>query len=251
MLYLVGIGLSNFDIPVGLAELCRRCEVYVDRYTTFIDEKKFIHLTSLIGREPIELSRAAMEENIKEILKKAKEKDVAILIGGDPLVATTHKIMYIGARKAGVPVKTMHASSGISALLGESGLDFYRFGQICTISRWSEHYTPVSFYETIQRNRKANLHSLVLLDYDPVRNSSLELREAVRILEEAEKKYGGNIVNDNTVIFIMHKIGLDDQQKMMTTMREGKRLTFGVGPTAIIIPGELADVEKDVVESMY
>ncbi len=51
--------------------------------------------------------------------------------------------------------------------MGESGLDFYRFGQICTIPRWSEHYKPVSFYETIETNLTNGHHSILLLDYDP------------------------------------------------------------------------------------
>ena len=251
MLYLVGIGLNKKDFPIGAIDICEKCDVYIDRYTTFVDEERMSYIAGLLEKRPIELGRAQMEEELPILLGEAKNSDVALLIGGDPLVATTHKIIFIEAKKAGVKVEVRHASSILSAIIGESGLDFYRFGAICTISQWTKNYTPVSFYETIRKNQSNNLHSIVLLDYDPVRNSSLETREAIRILEEAEKQYKGNIVTDLTAIFVMHKVALDDQQKIITTIGEAKRLSFPNGPTAIIIPATLSDIEKETIQSMY
>ena len=49
-------------------------------------------------------------------------------------------------------VEVVHSNSVLTAAIGESGLDFYRFGAIATIPKWSAHYTPVSFYETLQKN---------------------------------------------------------------------------------------------------
>ncbi len=40
-----------------------------------------------------------MEENASDMVKRAATKDIAILVGGDPLMATTHKILYIEAEK--------------------------------------------------------------------------------------------------------------------------------------------------------
>ncbi len=251
MLYLIGIGLNKKDFPIGAVALCEKCDVYIDRYTTFVDEEKMSYITGLLGKRPVELGRAQMEEELPELLEEAKGKDVALLIGGDPLVATTHKIIFIEAKKAGVKVEVRHASSILSAIIGESGLDFYRFGAICTVSRWTTNYTPTSFYETIKRNIDSNLHSIVLLDYDPVRNSSLETKEAIRIMEAAESKYGNGIITDYSTVFIMHKIALDDQQKLLTTIGEAKRLTFPSGPTAMVIPANLSDIEKETIESMY
>ena len=111
----------------------------------------------------------------KSLLKLAKDRDVAVLISGDPLIATTHKILFIEARKLGIRVEIVHAASIASAAIGESGLDFYRFGKVCTHTKWHEHYTPVSFYETIRTNMQNNEHSLVLLDYDSVAESSMQL----------------------------------------------------------------------------
>ncbi|MCW6159956.1 MAG: diphthine synthase [Candidatus Micrarchaeales archaeon] len=251
MLYLIGIGLNKKDFPIGAVDLCEKCDVYIDRYTTFVDDERMSYITGLLEKKPVELGRAQMEEELPELLGEAKERDVALLIGGDPLVATTHKIIFIEAKKAGVRVEVRHASSILSAIIGESGLDFYRFGAICTVSRWTTNYTPTSFYETIKKNRSNNLHSIVLLDYDPVKNSSLETKEAIRIMEAAEAQYKSGIITDDSAVFIMHKIALDDQQKLLTTIREAKRLTFPSGPTAMIIPANLSDIEKETIESMY
>lgn len=251
MLYLIGIGLNKKDFPIGAVDLCRACEAYIDRYTTFVDEERMSYITSLIEKRPVELGRAQMEEELPELLAEARDKDIALLIGGDPLVATTHKIIFIEAKKAGVKVEVKHASSILSAIIGESGLDFYRFGAICTVSRWTTNYTPTSFYETIKRNMDNNLHSIVLLDYDPVRNSSLETKEAIRIMEAAEAQYKGDLINKGRALFIMHKIALDDQQKLLTTIGEAKRLTFPSGPTAFVIPANLSDIEKETIRSMY
>ncbi len=252
MLYLIGIGLDKNDIPLSSIEAAKACTlVCLDRYTTFVDEDRIAFLKKLLGKQLQELSRSDMEEDLPELLEKAKKYNVAILVGGDPLVATTHKIMFIEAKKLGVQVKVVHANSALSVLMGESGLDFYRFGQICTISKWVQHYSPVSFYETIQRNHTNELHSLVLMDYVPEHNSSLEIKEAVRIMEEAEQKYAGKLFDDKTTIFVMHKMGLPDQQKTITTLKQAKMLSFANGPTAIIVPAKLSDVEKEVIGSMY
>jgi diphthine synthase len=251
MLYLVGIGLNKDDLSISAVELCKRCEVFIERFTTFIDDDRMEYVERMAGKRFQELSRDEMEENAGKLLMKAKEHDVVILTGGDPLIATTHKILFITAKNLGIKVKVHHAPSILPAIMGESGLDFYRFGPVCTISKWQRHYTPVSFYESIKRNEENNMHSIVLLDYDPSRNSSLELGEAIRIMEESEKQYKGGIINDDTLMFVMHKIAIEGEQKLITTLRFAKKLHYANGPTAIVIPAKLTDIEKETLESMY
>ncbi len=117
-----------------------------------------------------------------------------MLIEGDPLIATTHKILFIEAKKQNVKINIIHSSSIITAVIGESGLDFYRFGAICTIARWTEHYKPISFYETIEKNINSNLHSLLLFDFDEKNQTSIELKEVLKILDNAENYYNKKIL---------------------------------------------------------
>lgn len=251
MLYLVGIGLTKSDLPAGALDVCKKCDLYADRYTTYVTDERLEQISYLTNKKVKTLDRSGMEEKISKILNEAKEKDVAILIGGDPLIATTHKIIFIAAKRAKVPVRVLHAASMLTVLLGESGLDFYRFGQICTISRWTEHYMPISFYETIQKNAKNNLHSIVLLDYDISNNSSLELPEAIKILEKAEESYHGGIAKEDTKIMVMHKVTFPDEKKVLITIKEAKSMILNEGPTSIIIPAKLSDIEKEIVDTLY
>jgi diphthine synthase len=251
MLYLVGIGLNKGDLPISAVELCKRSEVYIERSTTYVDDERLGYISRAVGKSIRELSRADMEENSGGVIGRAKEHDVVILVGGDPLIATTHKILFIEAKRKGVKVKVRHAPSILPAIMGESGLDFYRFGAICTIPKWVTHYTPVSFYETISRNMANGLHSIVLLDYNPTTNSSLELGEALRVLEEAEKKYKAKIISDGTLMLIMHKMSIEGEQKVFATLKYAKKLRYANGPTAIVIPAKLTDIEKETIVSMY
>ena len=62
---------------------------------------------------------------------------MAILVGGDPLMATTHKIFIHRGERQKVETEIVHANSIITTAIGESGLDFYGFGAPCTIPKWS------------------------------------------------------------------------------------------------------------------
>lgn len=251
MLFLIGTGLSYNDISLSAINICKDCEVYIEKYTSYVSDEKIEFLERQIGKSISVLSRSDLEENIKNIVGSAKAKKIAILVGGDPLTATTHKILFTEAAKQNVNTKVCHSSSIIPASIGESGLDFYRFGQTCTISKWSDKYKPISFYETIERNARNNLHTIVLLDYDAKQEKSLDIKEALEILESAEAHYKMSIIKETTKIFVMHNMSLDDEAKYFTDVKSAKRLSFGKGMSLIIIPAKIIDIEKESIESLY
>ena len=251
MLFLIGTGLSYYDISAGALEACRECELYQESYTSYFNEAKKEFIEGKLGKKITPLSRSDLEEEVKKIVEKAKIRDIAILTGGDPLIATTHKIILIEAKRHGIRTKIFHSSSIISAAMGESGLDFYRFGAVCTISRWSESYKPVSFYETIQKNISNNYHSIILLDYDPKEASSLGIREAIDILSKAEEKYKKGIINKTANIFIIQNLGLEGQSTYFTTISSAPLLKPVKGPSLMIIPARISDIEQEAIDSMH
>lgn len=252
MLFLVGIGLSEKDISLKAIETCRACStVYVERYTSFVSDPRIGFLEETIGMEIKSLNRSGLEEDASTIAAEAVSQDVAIMVGGDPLIATTHKILFLEAVKRGIRPTIVHSSSAVSAAIGESGLDFYRFGQVCTIPQWSAHYEPVSFYETIARNASSNQHSLLLLDYDHAKQKSMDLSEALRILEAAEKRYGKGIVNDDMEIILLHRISLEGQRVELTSLKNARYAELAAGPTILILPSKLSDIEREVLEAMH
>lgn len=208
-------------------------------------------IAELTKKEITKLSRQDLEDNIKKLVAEAKNNDIAILFGGDPLIATTHKIIYIEAKKLGIEVSVIHSASILSAAIGESGLDFYRFGQICTIPRWSEHYKPVSFYETIEKNQNSNQHSLLLLDYIQDKESSIQPRAAISVLEEAEGKYRKGIIKEDTKIIILHNLSQKGEEKTMQTISRARTLRLTEGPTVFVLPAKLVDTEKEVLDALF
>lgn len=249
MLLLVGLGLSDNDIPIGALEVCRLCDLYVDRFTSMIPEKTLSRINEFAGKRITELTRQDMEEDSRNIVKMAAAKDIAILVGGDPLMATTHKLLLIEAKKQGVKTGIIHANSIITAAMGESGLDFYRFGSICTIPKWSAHYKPVAFYKKIEANLTNGNHSILLLDYDSKKMETLGIGEAIDVLENADAQYKKGIITNMTKIIILHNMQLEGSKVIATTIEEAKKIESR-GINIIIMPAELTDIEKETVEAI-
>lgn len=249
MLFLVGMGLVVKDISLRAIEVCKECELFIDRYTSFVDDKHIDLIKGLTGKQVKELGRKELEENAKAVVSRARSANIAVLVGGDPLMATTHKTLFIEAKRQGVNIEVVHSASIVSAAIGESGLDFYRFGQISTVPEWSEHYTPVSFYEVIKRNAMNNLHSLLLLDYDQESRTSLNIKEAVDILEKAEESYKSGIIRDDTKIVILNSVSSGRTKNIFTNIARARGLRLN-GPSVMIIPAGLTDIEKESVTSM-
>jgi diphthine synthase len=252
MLILVGVGLSNGDISVRAIDACKKAdEIYAENYTSAISKETLDLISKETGKEPRHLEREDLEDNLVALMEKAVKSNIAVVTGGDPLVATTHKIAYIIAKNEGVKIEVIHSSSIISAAMGESGLDFYRFGQICTIPKWSNHYKPVSFYETIARNMANNLHSLLLLDFDQSTQSSINPSYAVDILEKAEEKYGNGLIAKETKIIILHNLSNVRSSKRMLSISGAKSVEFDAGPAVMILPAKLSDMEKEILNAMF
>jgi diphthine synthase len=249
MLFLVGIGLSEKDISLRAVEVCRKCELFIDRYTSAVDDKRVEALEKTLGKRIRTLSRKEMEEDVKMLVSKSCSDNIAVLVGGDPLMATTHKILLMEAKRQGIGVGIVHSTSILSAAIGESGLDFYRFGQVTTVPKWSEHYKPVSFYETLAKNRTNGLHSLLLLDYKQETGSSISVKEAVETLERAEEKYKYGIIKDNTKILVLNNISSERSESVLTSISMAKAMVVS-GMSVIIIPAEMLDLEKEAVASM-
>ena len=105
-------------------------------------------------------------------MEAARVGNVAFLVVGDPLSATTHTDLIVRARQycapdasepTPVPVRIIHNAS-ITTALGSSGLAGYNFGQTVSLVFFTETWKPDSFYDRIKDNADLGLHTLVLLD---------------------------------------------------------------------------------------
>jgi diphthine synthase len=251
MIYLLGVGWSKDDVTQRTLSIIRKSKVFVDRYTSIISEDFAKFIASEAGSELHYLSRSEMEEGARKLIAQGKSSDIAIVTGGDPLIATTHKILFIEAKKEKIPMEVIHAPSVFTAAIGESGLDFYRFGRTFTIPKWSEHYKPLSFYETLASNQANNSHSIALLDYEQEKMQTIPLKSAIEVLEKAEAHYKKGIIKGEKKVFVLHNLCLKEEKKSFITLKEAKEMEATGGVTTVIIPANLTDIEKEIITAMY
>ena len=118
MLYMIGLGLNDEkDISVKGLEIIKKCDVvYLENYTAVLG-KKVSELENFYGKKIILADRELVEKEAeKTILANAKNKNVALLVVGDPLAATTHYDLVLRARKAGIVVKIINNASIMNAV---------------------------------------------------------------------------------------------------------------------------------------
>lgn len=137
VLYLVGLGLGDErDITVrGLECVKNSSSLYLEHYTSILGVDKG-KLEDFYGKEITVADREFVENHAEEIYLKAKVSDVALLVVGDPLCATTHVDIILRARKEGIKVDVIHNASAMGAA-ASCGLQLYQFGYTVSIP-WFE-----------------------------------------------------------------------------------------------------------------
>ncbi|GLE11026.1 hypothetical protein PINS_up023318 [Pythium insidiosum] len=116
VLYVIGLGLGDEnDITLRGLNAVKKCQkVFLENYTSIlgIDHAK---LSEFYGREVVLADRDCVETGADQILDGAKDGDVAFLVVGDPLCATTHTDLIIRARELEIPVEVVHNASVMGA----------------------------------------------------------------------------------------------------------------------------------------
>lgn len=242
MLHLIGTGLYYLnDLPLRALDIISKCDdVFLERYTNFNDigfleelEKNTGNKINIIGREVLESSL---------ITDKAVKSEVALLVPGDPLAATTHFSLIQECRERGIKFSIIHASSIFSAV-GETGLSMYKFGGTTSIPIYTKNFHPESFFDIVERNIKCGYHTLILLEVKDGENF-VKPAEAIDILRKIETKKNEKIIAWENVI-VLSKIGSDAQIIKSAGYRKINEMK---PPCAIIIPGTLNKNEEEAVE---
>lgn len=162
--FLIGLGLGDHrDITIRGLESVKKCShLYLEYYTSVLGVDKAA-LEAFYEKEIVVADREFVESKAEEIYMQAKESNIALLVVGDPLCATTHVDIILRAKKEGIKVEVIHNASVMGAV-ASCGLQLYQFGYTVSIPWFEEGWTPSSFYERIQYNSKGGMHTLCLLD---------------------------------------------------------------------------------------
>ncbi|TVP40625.1 diphthine synthase [Candidatus Nitrosocosmicus arcticus] len=267
MLYIIGIGINEFEsLSLGSMEILKNSDiVYVERFTGFISDEFVKNLSYILRNTSGSRSTNDIEikfikrwfiEDGREILKNARNSNVCILVYGDPLVATTYNELLVRARKQSIEFKVVHSSSGILSLMGESGLQPYKFGKMVTMM--DDPMSSITVYNTIYENMCLGLHTLILTEYnnDDGKNNFqsssnpffLSPSRVIDLLLEREKEIKLLNLSVETYGLVATKIGHKESTFSSGKIKSLLKLEYDGGPNSIIIPGKLHFTEVDSIK---
>ena len=223
MLKLIGLGLDIQDMSIkGLQEIMTSDELYLEEYTSHgITIEQIEDLTS---KKPLPANREFIESG--KILENAKEKNITLLIVGDPLIATTHTDLLLRCKKQNIKMKVIHNNSIYNAVT-DTGLQLYKFGKTTTITYWEPNFEPTSFLNAIEDNQKLGLHTLCLLDIKKGQGKFMTPKEAIKTIESAQQKSNIKILEGNTKLIVCSRMGKKKKKIFYLTADEIKKIDFG------------------------
>ena len=236
MFYLIGLGLNENSITAEALKILKICDkIYLENYTVNFPYS-IKQLEKNLKIKIISLNREQVED--ESIIKEAKNKNIALLVYGDALSATTHTQLLLATKKQNIKYKVIHNASILTAV-AETGLQLYKFGKTASMPDWQEHKNkPTSFIEIIKQNQLIKAHTLLLIDIN------LELKNAKSQLQESAQKHKLNL---NKIILISNA-GTNKQKIIYNTLNKlPDKITK---PYALIIPSNLHFSEKEFSESI-
>ncbi|KAH9389017.1 diphthine synthase [Tyrophagus putrescentiae] len=267
MLYLIGLGLGDkTDITVKGLEIVKRSKrVYLEIYTSILgDDHK--ELEGFYGRSVIPADREFVEINADEILSGADVDDIAFLVVGDPLGATTHTDLILRAKERKIDYRLVHNASIINAC-GACGLQLYNFGEVVSIPLWTDSWKPTSYVEKICQNLKANLHTLCLLDIK-VKEQSIEAmmkgkkeylpptfmsasvasQQLIDSIQELPELCAAVNLSEDSTCVALARVGGESQKIHKCTLKEMLQVDMGPPLHSLIVVGKLHPIEEDMLK---
>ena len=247
MLTLVGLGLGGPEslTQAGIVAIRAADTIFAEGYTSSLAPETLPWIEQEAGSIRL-LSREEVEQP-DALLAAARDSEVVLLVGGDPLAATTHVSLRLQCREAGIEFRVVHNASVLTAVAGELGLQHYRFGPVATLVTPQGDYRPLSPVKRVLQNIEAGFHSLVLLDIradDPATEPRLmTATEGAALLLEGGVATGARAC-------AAARVGRSDQQIWCGALGEMAQAKIGEVPHSIVIPGELHFVEEEALAAM-
>lgn len=237
-LHLIGTGMTSQSLPAdALKALETTDKIYLENYTVnFPYPKNELETTYNIKIE--ELDRSKVED--ESILEEAKNSNIALLVYGDSLSATTHTGLILECKKQSIPYKIYHNAS-ILTTVAETGLSLYKFGKTTSMPNWKEHTNkPTSFATYIKQNQSVLAHTLILTDI------GLEIKPAINQLKESATSE--NLTLPEKIIAISHA-GTESQKIFYYALENLSNQNIAM-PFCLIIPNSLSHSEKEFLETL-
>ena len=249
-LVFVGLGLgSEKGISLLGLETAKTAEtVFAELYTNIMPPLNLPRLERLLEKRVQLVARHDLEEDDgKRILEATKRGDVALLVPGDPLIATTHVDLRIRAEKQGITTRVVHGASIVSAVMGLSGLQNYKFGRSVTLPFTDAGSFIETPYNVIAENRKTGLHTLCFLDIRAEEKRYMTTKDALEALSNIEAKKQQHIVTSQTLVVGISQAGSENPTVKADYVEQLKRFRFGEPPHSLVFPGSLHFMEAEAL----
>jgi diphthine synthase len=246
-LIFVGLGLGAGGVSMGALEALKGCDrVFAEIYTAPVHDHALADISEAIGKKVVVLGRKEVEDG-RVILDAAKRGRVAIIVPGDPMVATTHVDLRMRAAKDGIKTRVFHAGSVATAAAGLLGLQSYKFGRTTTLPFTKPGYAPTSPYDAIEANVRQGLHTLVLLDIDSENDRAMTGTQGLQLLMELESKVKRGVLTDVTIVCVVARAGHDDALVRAGELAQLAKEDFGAPPHCLVVPGKLHFMEAEAL----
>ncbi|SAM84244.1 probable DPH5-diphthamide methyltransferase [Ustilago bromivora] len=240
VLYVIGLGLADEnDITLKGFEAVKSSErIYLESYTSILMVPGFKERLEELYQKPVILAhRETVELEAESILEGAVTSNVAFLVVGDPLSATTHTDLILRARQSSppIPVKIIHNASIMTAI-GSSGLAGYNFGQTVSVPFWTEDWKPDSWLERIGENLHMGLHTLTLSDIKVREQSAEDMSRGIlrymgprymlipqlisQIISAAQSHKADYLHPDRTLAITLCRMGSEQERILSGTLQE-------------------------------
>jgi len=249
-LLFVGLGLyDERDLSLrGLEEIRDADSVFAELYTSLMPELSIQKLEELVGKRVSVVSRQTLEEEGGQlILREAEEGKAALLVPGDPLIATTHVDLRIRAEKRGIKTRVIHGASIVSATIGLSGLQNYKYGRSVTIPFPEEGFTSETPYRVIMQNRKMGLHTLCFLDIKAEEKRYMTVSDGLETLLATEKQKRKQVITPDTLVIGIARAGSKKPTVKAGYVEEVIKQNFGAHPHTLVFPGKLHFMEAEAL----
>jgi diphthine synthase len=201
-----------------------------------------------VGKNIEVLTRAQVEQG-DEILRLAKENEnqVALLVPGDALTATTHIELLLRARKEKITTSVIHGQSIVTAVPGLLGLQVYKFGRTTTLAYPEGDYFPKSPYDVVKNNIQQGLHTLILLDIHAEEKRYMTANEGIEILLEINSNRSDEVFNVNKLACVVARAGSENPTIAANKAEKLLQMDFGPPLHSIVIPGKLHFKESEAL----
>jgi len=248
-LYIVGLGLTPDLITLrGLRVLNKVKRIFLETYTNIILDGESLE-DVLKGKEVIRVGRRDLEDQSgKVILDSLAQGDVALIVPGDPLTATTHISLVMEALKRGYEVEVIPGVGIIPSALTLAGLMIYKLGKIITMVYPKEGIVYEYPYDVIKDNDSRNLHTLLLLELDAEKNIVMSIKDAIHLLYELEERRGEGIIKPHRSAVAVVALGSKRQSICYGSLEELSIIDEkDVPQTLIITSPKLHFVEEEML----